>query len=392
MPHEPTPASHRVATFRDSILATVRREPGARLVFQPRLETWIAVNRKRGTLPARYRNIPPLGIYADLNCSFRPYHFFNHCLTHTFTDRVCEKIGTREADGVTRIVNNWSTPRGNLELVRTRTSDSVHIERFPVRTPGDMRTFAYLLEAENFGWDEGLFGSLNAYVAGDATAPALYLPRVNIMRLAIQWMGFEATHYALHDYPKETRRLIRIMDACEKKFLDVAAACPVELINYGDNVDGNLVSPPLVEEFILPAYERRADALKPAGKFLYAHWDGSVKQLLPYARTCFLDGLEALTPVPQGDVTLEEIKAAVGDMVLVDVLPMLAFMPNVPMNEFERVVRRTIDMFAPRLILGISDELAPNCDIERVRRVAQIVNDLYGSRVSDGEAGTMPSD
>lgn len=43
--------------------------------------------------------------------------------------------------------------------------------------------------------------------------------------------------------------------------------------------------------------------------------------------------------------------------------------------------KRTIELFAPRLILGISDELSSTGNIERVRLVGQIVDD-YNASVS----------
>jgi hypothetical protein len=36
-------------------------------------------------------------------------------------------------------------------------------------------------------------------------------------------------------------------------------------------------------------------------------------------------------------------------------------------------VRELVDRFYPRLILGISDEIPPDGDIERVRRVGEMV-------------------
>ena len=68
------------------------------------------------------------------------------------------------------------------------------------------------------------------------------------------------------------------------------------------------------ERYVLPAYQRRCELLHAAGKFLHAHWDGDCRPLLKYARDTGLDGIEAITPAPQGDVTLEETKAALGDM------------------------------------------------------------------------------
>jgi len=38
------------------------------------------------------------------------------------------------------------------------------------------------------------------------------------------------------------------------------------------------------------------------------------------------------------------------------------------------------DLFAPRLILGISDEISAHGDIERIRRVGELVDD-YNARL-----------
>jgi len=45
----------------------------------------------------------------------------------------------------------------------------------------------------------------------------------------------------------------------------------------------------------------------------------------------------------------------------------------------EEYTHRLIDLFAPRLVLGISDEISSTGDIERVRVVGRIV-DEYNAR------------
>jgi hypothetical protein len=58
------------------------------------------------------------------------------------------------------------------------------------------------------------------------------------------------------------------------------------------------------------------------GKFVHIHVDGYAKPLLPLLKLSGLDGVEALTPKPAGDFTLEEMKAALGDeMVVLDGIP-----------------------------------------------------------------------
>jgi hypothetical protein len=67
-------------TFRERQFAIFRREPVDRSLWQPRLEHWIHVNRRDGTIPERYRDLDHLAIYDDLNCSPRTYFMFNQCL------------------------------------------------------------------------------------------------------------------------------------------------------------------------------------------------------------------------------------------------------------------------------------------------------------------------
>ncbi len=103
--------------------------------------------------------------------------------------------------------------------------------------------------------------------------------------------------------------------------------------------------------------------------------DGSLKALLPLINEAGFDGIEAATPLPQGDVTLEELKAALGDTILLDGIPAILFLPQYSAEELLDFATRVLDMFAPNLILGISDELPPPADIEKVRLVAQLVED-----------------
>jgi hypothetical protein len=103
---------------------------------------------------------------------------------------------------------------------------------------------------------------------------------------------------------------------------------------------------------------------------------------LGYARETGLDGIEAITPVPQGDVTLEQIREGLGDrMFLMDGIPAILFDDTYPVEDLVEVTERLIERFAPRLVLGISDEISSTGDIERIRVVGEIV-DRYNSGVS----------
>jgi hypothetical protein len=62
-------------------------------------------------------------------------------------------------------------------------------------------------------------------------------------------------------------------------------------------------------------------------------------------------------------------------MVLLDGIPMTSFLRHEDYQEFEETTRKVIETFSPNLILGVSDEPSPVCDIERVRRVAEILKE-----------------
>jgi hypothetical protein len=115
--------------------------------------------------------------------------------------------------------------------------------------------------------------------------------------------------------------------------------------------------------------------LHQAGKFVCSHWDGDTRPLLPYARETGLDGIEAITPWPQGDVALEEVRQALGDeMFLLDGIPAIYFDDTFSIETLESCTHRLIDLFAPKLVLGISDEISSTGDLERIRVVGEIVD------------------
>ncbi|HUU58640.1 MAG TPA: hypothetical protein VMZ50_03785, partial [Phycisphaerae bacterium] len=139
--------------------------------------------------------------------------------------------------------------------------------------------------------------------------------------------------------------------------------------------------PDLFRRHCLGVYQKRCEKLHAAGKFVHAHWDGDTRPLLPLARETGLDGIEAVTPVPQGDVTLEEIKAGLGgEMFLLDGIPAVYFDAYYPLSALAECTHRLIELFAPKLVLGISDEISSTGDLERIRFVGEIV-DRYNAGV-----------
>jgi len=355
-------------TFRERHLATFERKPLDRICWQPRLEHWYNVNKRQGTLPARYRDMTRLEVYDDLGCSVRTYSEFNRCLRGT-NDR---RIKTDRRETPNRIYTTWTTPAGEVSAVEYRTEEAQARGEFPVKRVEDLRVIEYMLRGREWSWDEEAY-QRGLAEAGDRGAPTFWVPRVNLQRCFIEYIGFENTIYMLHEHPREMERFIETMNETDDGAFDVVCGCPVRIINFGDNVHSDMLSPPLFRRWVLPYQRRRADQLHEAGKFCHPHWDGYYKPLLPYVHELGVDGYEALTPEPMGDVSLEETKEALGDLILIDGIPATDFLPTVGEEEFVGRVRRILELFSPNLVLGISDEISPPGQIEKVRLVSEIV-------------------
>lgn len=343
------------------------------ILFQPRIEMWYNWNKSRGTLPERYKNMSLLQVYDDLDISVRYiYGYWPYNRGGTYFKQV--KIDVKEQKD--KRINVINTPRGRLITEYRLSSDKAWIvTKFPIKKIEDIEKAIWFYENLTFTFEKDKFEQASEYF-GDRGFPQFYLPRSPYQSLSTNGftpsMGMENLIYALNDYPDQVEKLMQAIDHSQDTlYEDIISYGKTKLINFGENVDANLVSPYYFEKYCVPYYEKRVNQLKEAGIYAYIHIDGSFKPLLKHLNNLPFRGLEALTPIPQGDVTIEEIKESIGDKILLDGIPAIFFLPNYPLEKLEQCARKLINLFHPRLVLGASDELPPEADIERIRYISQ---------------------
>lgn len=343
------------------------------IIWQPRIGCWYKDKEFAGEpLPAPFTGMTVPDIFRELGCSDRLYDWYNPCFRRV--EHPAVKTSQKELNETDTQIT-IETPVGKQVLVnrRSRNNWGVFHLQWEVESEADLKVAAWREENTTWIWDQAQF-ECSQKAVGDLGAPTMFMPRMNVQSLYIEKMGVENGVFALHDWPDSTEAYFRALEESHDRLITVINASPVEIINFGENLHSATMSPPLFERYHLPACQRRCEKLHVAGKFVCAHWDGDCRPLLKYARETGLDGIEAITPKPQGDVTLEEVKAALGDeMFLLDGIPALYFDDLFSVETLVACTHRLIDLFAPKLVLGISDEISSTGDIERVRIVGEIV-------------------
>jgi len=383
-------------TFKDAVMATFRGENPKQVVWQPRIENWYDVNKRKGTLPKKYKDMTLLEIYDDLKCSPRPYTYARPS-PEDLTDWGMEGRGgycPQNTPPVIRIkpgryvkakqtikrdllVEEWKTPKGDLTRKWHVSNFSIvpNVVEFPVKKLEDLEIIEYILCEQEFVFDQNAWDEVERKI--DDRAPvAMNVPRAPLQQLILFYMGYQNTIFALHDNSERMEKFLRVAEKADDKAYEVIKKSPVKIVNFPENVDSKFVSPPLLERYLLPHWQKRTTELRKVGKYTDVHWDGYVKLILRYIHKTGFDGFEALTPKPQGDVTIEEIKEALGDdLIYLDGIPAVYFLPWESEDKLIKVARRLLDFFVPKIILGISDEIPANGDIERVRLISELVRD-----------------
>jgi hypothetical protein len=359
-------------TFREMNLNVFAAKPVPHVLFQPRIEPWYDWHKNFGGLPEAYRELSLPGLFDLLKVSMRYVHYYTGMPdpVHRQFDASVQ-IHEEFAGGVGR--RAYETPYGDLVETHKLTVDGTWREvGFPVKAPKDLRKLRWLFGHTTYRFSPDDFSTGSGYV-GKRGEPQFWVPKSPYQALAQQWMKLQDLIYALADARAEVEATMQAIDTSyDQLYAEMISSRQVKIVNFGENIHEQLLSPRYFERYLIPFWEKRSGALRGAGTYTHVHIDGYFHNLLPYLRHLPFDGLEALTPLPQGDVPLEQIKEHIGDKVLLDGIPAVLFMTDFSREQLMETVEKVVALFSPRLVLGISDELPEGAGPEALDAVAAV--------------------
>ena len=372
-------------TNKQRFLNTFAKKKLDRIVFSPRLYYWYFGNSLykkikiekylKSEIPAKYLKKSQLEIYRMLNVAprYSDETLYLPIITTRINSDANIEITTQRGKKKDETFTKYKTPLGNLtESIAIGGGLGGHYTEFAVKTVEDMKIMQYILENTEVLYHKDNLKKAEEQL-GDLGVVSTYLYSSPYQKLVKTTMGFVRTILFLKRKPHEIEKFMSFLAEWDNQMYDIIAKSPLEVINFGENIDCNLSPPSYFEKYLIPYYEKRVKQLHQAGKYCHIHMDGSLKDLLPYLADLPFDGLEALTAKPQGDVTLEELKASIGDKILLDGIPSILFLSEYSNKDVQEYTKKVLEMFSPNLILGISDELSPNGQITKVEMIADLV-------------------
>lgn len=351
-----------------------------RVAYSPRLYYWYNANKlylgerskkyHKSDIPKEYLNKSQLEIYKRLEAS--PRYIFETFYINLFLTRVKPesdvKIKTKKGKTKEELITEYTTPIGTLNKVERNN----HITEYPIKTLEDIKVIEYALKNSEFLFLEDNYKKAEQ-ILGDQGMVSEYIPRSPFMKLIVDLLGFSRTIIFLKRYPEQMEQFLEFLDQWDDRMYNTLEKVPIRIINFGENIDANLTPPAYFKEYLIPYYQKRVEQLHKAGKICHIHMDGSLKDLLPFFETLPFDGLEALTPIPQGDVTIEELKNSIGSKVYLDGIPSILFLPEYSYEYLKKYTTKVLNAFFPNIILGVSDEFPPNGQIKKLEMISEII-------------------
>ncbi len=361
-------------TFREMNLRIFQRRAVPHVLFQPRIEPWYAWHRQFDRLPQRYRDHSLLDLFDDLGVSMRYVHYYTD-MPDPIQRSLSPDVTVRRTRDDRYLTSIYETPHGDLvERFEWTVDETWRQVGFPVKKVEDLRKLRWLHSRMTYSFSPEHFERGSAFV-GQRGVPQFWVPKSPYQALAQIWMKLQDLIYCLADAPQQVEDTMRaIDDAYDPLYEQLCAYDGVHIINFGENVHDQLTSPRYFQQYFLPFYEKRAGQLHAAGIYSHMHLDGFFRSLLPFLKDLPFDGIEALTPTPQGDVDLEELREHMGDKILLDGIPAVLFLPTYSREELMATAERVVALFHPRLVLGISDELPEGAGLEALERVRLIAD------------------
>ncbi|HUU68807.1 MAG TPA: uroporphyrinogen decarboxylase family protein, partial [Planctomycetota bacterium] len=356
-----------------SIIRNLRGGRTPAIPWACNFDYWLAYNRAAGTLPEKYRDLDPIGLARAIRTAAWRRTCSWSIVPH---DPDSVKI-TNRTDGP---LTTWKalTPGGMLTWRHRKPDDplqSAFPVEYPVKSPDDLPAYLCMIQNERFEPDYAEVRAVIDAVGGDGVAIDR-IRRAPIQHFMIEAAGWETGLLMLADAPAKVQAVLEAMEEHWLQMLKVSAGSPAKIIWAGDNMD-SIIGPHLFRRWIVPWYARARKKLQ-SDQILSSHFDGRLRSIMHEIAATRLDAIEAVTPLPMGDVSFGELRDALGPGVAVQGgIPSCLLCGGSTRETLARHIRTLIRENRGRggFVLGMGDNVPPDADFSLVEAVPDIMEE-----------------
>ena len=271
------------------------------------------------------------------------------------------------------------SPEGVLHGVEQRclASCSTAVMEWPVKTPGDLRVVRAWYEGAAYAPNYDAVAACDAKWGEIGFAVPL-TPRTPLAALAAEWAGVVNLTHIMAEAPDILEETLEVMRRCEDELYRLTAAAPHPAVEIPDNLSAETMGG-LWRRYSRDYYRKRIAQLHASGKKVGCHIDGTLGRLLGDLVEAGIDFPESVVPAPVGDLRFDQIRVAVRpETVVWGGVPAAMFAPPFQADEVLALVREAVHVLGSggRLVLAGADQVPPNGDINLVRRIGELLEEI----------------
>jgi len=192
-------------------------------------------------------------------------------------------------------------------------------------------------------------------------------------QIMIGWMGIETFAIEWVERRDEIEKLVDIQVKKLRQVYEIVAKSPALIANFGGNETGNVMGRERYEKYVLPHHNEAAEVMHRYGKFLGCHLDGNNKIWADLVAKSGLDYIEAFTPSPDSDMSIEEAFNIWTNKVLWINFPSSVHLASI--KEIETTAQHIINVSSGhRLIMGITEDIPQDRWQENLLAISSVIN------------------
>ena len=183
--------------------------------------------------------------------------------------------------------------------------------------------------------------------------------RTPFQSIQIDFTGLERFSIDLADKAPELFDLMELMNEQMIQKFRCILKTKASQIKLWENLSIETMGPAVYREYLTPLYNRIFDTLEGSGKKLMVHYDGKLALIANDIKLLPFNGMDSLTPPPEGDITISEARKLWPDKFFW-LHPSLSWF-NMPEKQLAKNIKQMIKDAGPvRYCLMISEDIPPN--------------------------------